>query len=1317
MPQSKSRKKILPSEPPLVVGIGASAGGSEALQAMFDALPDESNLSFVIILHIDPAAKEVVSEVLSKFTKLPVQEIENGTPLQPGNVYTAPGKQVVSLKGGIFQLAASEKTEDRRNPIDKFFYSLARDQGERSVAIILSGNGSDGSLGMREISKAGGMLLAQAPSTARNTEMPESAIDTGLVDHVLAPANLTEELLAYAQHMQVSGEKEQFEKLRAEVDDYLPVICETLLEVTGHNFRHYKVSTLGRRIQRRIQVLRMSSVKDYATYIRKNETEARLLFNDLLIGVTSFFRDPDAFECLSQEVLPRLLKDRKLDEPLRIWVPGCATGEEAYTLAMLVREHIRDLKNPPEVQIFATDIDEESLSSARQGVYSLAIAEELSPERLKRFFIKKAQHYHVSKEIRGMVLFSVHNLINDPPFSKLDLISCRNLLIYLGSHLQKKLIPLFHYALKPGGYLFLGTSENLSSHRELFRPLNAKHRISQRLPTAVRSTALFTGRGGPPTLVKPPNVATASENDTYLFMQRIVLDEFAPKALVVDEEGQIVCASGNLEKYMTVSAGAFHNNAMRLVRDGLRVGLRTTLAEAVKVRRQIVHSGLALRTRDGMQRVMLIVQPMPHMGDDSGLFMVVFQDVGLPMREEAVLMPASEEASALIEQLERELLTTREDLEHTVQDLEAANEELKSSNEELLSMNEELQSANEELETSKEEVQHANDTLNRVNTDLENLLASTQIATIFLDNEGNVRRVTPSVENLYNLRPADTGRPLAHFTHKIKNMPPLPSIAEIHASGKPIEHEVETGEGIWYIRRLLSYRTNEGIAEGILIMFTEITDRKRSELALQKSEERLRLALGASRLGIFTWYIDEDRAILSPRAAEIFGLGTQVASWSSMREFIHPEDRKRVQESLQHSLESREDYSIEYRLIRKDGSQIWISSTGHGEYDANGHAVSMTRLVQDITARKNAEYSLMKSERLYRAIGESIDYGIWVCEPDGKNIYTSPSLLKLVGITQEQCSDFGWGKALHPEEAAETMAMWKKCVEENWPVWDREHRFRGVDGNWHPVLARGIPVKDEAGKIVSWVGINLDISQIKQAELDLREADRRKDEFLAILAHELRNPLAPLSNGLQIIRMTATTNPGLFAQAQGMMERQVNHMVRLVDDLLDVSRITRGQIELHKEKLDIASVIENAVELSRSVIDSKGHALTVSLPKTPLTVQADPVRLTQIIANLLNNAAKYTHNGGKIELSVKRRGDQVVISVQDNGIGIPAHMLSGIFDMFVQVDTAMERAQGGLGIGLTLVRKLIELHGGSIDVNSAGTGKGSEFILSIPVSE
>ena len=1176
---------------PLIVGVGASAGGLDDVQAFFAGIPADAGVSFVLVFNLPPANGDGF-DVLAKGSPLPVLEVSDGLALRANAIHVVPPRHVAKFDGPVFRLAPADTPTDRRTPVDRFFQSLAREHGARAVAVVLAGAGSDGALGAKAVSDAGGLAMVQEPATAGADTMPHSAVATGAADHVLPPHDLAAELLAYARHHREAATGDHEAVLRAEVEAVLPAVCDVLLQETGHNFRHYKTSTLVRRTVRRIQVLRVGSAREYLERLKVDRAEADQLFKDLLINVTAFFRDPEAFAALARDVIPPLLADRSATDPVRGWVPGCATGEEAYTLAILIREHLDTIGQSVAVQIFATDLDDEALKVARLGVYPVGIADEVEPERLRRFFVKKGQQYHVAKEIRELCLFSLHNLINDPPFGKLDLISCRNLLIYLGPHLQKKLVPLFHYALRPGGFLFLGPTESLAAHRELFRPTDAKHRISQRLPTVVSAPGLPADQARAPAPVRPPNVPAAGETDTYLLMQRIVLDEFAPKAAVVNEEGQIVSASGNLEKYLTVSAGAFHNNVVRLARDGLKIGLRAALSEAAKVRRKVTHDGLSLRTEGGgVQRVMVTVQPMPQLGEESGLFMVIFQDAGLPLnREEAAGSPAAHstaDATALVDQLEKELTAIRADLEKTVQDLEAANEELKSSNEELLSMNEELQSANEELQTSKEDVQAANAALAHANTDLENLLASTGLTTLFLDDEGNIRRVIPGAFAIYNVTPADVGRPLTHFTHRMKEMPPLPSAGAVHAAGKAIDAEVEGPDGSWYLRRVLPYRTQDGAFDGIVVTFTDVTDRKR------------------------------------------------------------------------------------------------------------------------------AEERVAASERLYRAVGESIDYGVWVCDPEGRNTYVSESFLNLIGKTQADVSEFGWKDDLHPADADATIAAWKECVRTG-AVWDREHRFRGTDGEYHPTLARGVAVRDADGKVLYWAGINLDIRRLKEAEAALKLADRHKDAFLAMLAHELRNPLGPVRNAVQVLKQLGPADPTL-QEARAMIDRQVAHMARLVDDLLDATRIAQGKILLRFEPCDLATIARQTAEDFRSVLEGSGVRLTVEAPPAPVWVNGDATRLAQIVGNLLHNAHKFTNPGGSVTVRLAEGPDRrAVLSVRDTGIGIDPAILPLVFEVFSQADESLARERGGLGLGLALVKGLAELHHGTVEASSAGPGRGSEFVIRLP---
>lgn len=841
---------------PLIVAVGASAGGLEAFQELLTSIGDVPNLAIVFVQHLDPTSKSLLAELVNSTTSMDVVEISGRRKLKASSVYICPPQTLLNLKNGFVSVAKSSPEERPTAPIDHFFHAVAQDQGDRGIGVILSGAGSDGTLGLKAISDRGGLTFAQDAKSAKYDSMPRSAATTGVADHVMPPAEIAAELLQYCQHLANVVEPESAEQKQADIKEAIPLIAERLMKVTEHNFQHYKLNTLARRIQRRMQVLRLIQVSDYVDFLQHHENEVRSLFRELLIGVTAFFRDPDAFESLKQIVLPKLFESRGSDDCVRIWVAGCSSGQEAYTIAILCHEILDARESACKVQIFATDIDERALQVARAGAYPVGIEEQISPERLKKYFVKRGKQYHVSKSIREMVLFSVHNLISDPPFSRQDLISCRNLLIYLGPHLQNKLIPLFHYALRPSGYLFLGPSENITSHGELFRALDARHRISQRKGTAIGTAVGSNGASQyrPSTLVTQQGEQLEADSGTDLteIRQRITLDEFSPKSVVIDEDGKILNASADMQKYLTVSGGDYHNNIIKMAARGLRLGLRTAFAEAKKIRRRVDRDGLSIRVGDEIQRVMLTVQPMPRLGEDEALFMVVFHDVGRPLKRDEASESGLDSQSdldddAIVAQLERELETTREDLDKTLQDMEAANEELKSSNEELLSMNEELQSANEELETSKEEIQTVLGQIAQSEANQKNLLDSTRIATLFLGNDLRIRSFTSGVTALYNLLPTDVGRPLQHITHTSVEMPPFPD-AQTRLDKLPVEDEVETQDGRWYIRRIQPYVTDQKPSDGLVVTFYEITEQKKLRMRLAAAHAVTKLLADADSL-------------------------------------------------------------------------------------------------------------------------------------------------------------------------------------------------------------------------------------------------------------------------------------------------------------------------------------------------------------------------------------------------------------------------------------------------------------------------------------
>lgn len=772
----------------LVVAIAASAEALPALTELLSALPSDKRLTCIIIQRASPDGREIDAEALARLTDFTVAPIVDGGSILPGHLYVTPGQSVVGIRKGGFRLRPAQNSGERRFAADAVFRSIARNFGSRTVGVVLAAEGSDGFIGLEAIGAAGGMTMVQAP------EEDAEALAAGCVDHVLRPTGIAHAIVDYLRFWSEAEEGKRPWLRRRRIQEQLVAICAFLREQTGIDFKHYRTTTLLRRIERRMHVLRLDKADAYVERLTSEPREAHVLARELLIGVTAFFRDPEAFASLADNALSPLFENRSPADTVRIWVAACATGEEAYSIAILVREMLERSENPPKVQIFATDVNGRALSVARRALYPLGVAANLSPERLARFFVKRGRRLQVAQELREMVTFSAHNVIADPPFSRLDLISCRNLLIYLGGHLQKKLIPLFHYALRRGGYLFLGSSESLGGHGDLFRDIDAHHRLVQRKETVLRTPGEIqgTGRGGPPGL---RDGDTRPGVDLGGLAQRIILDEFGPRYAIVNEEGQVAYLSEGVERFIQPPAGAFTNDILRMARRGLGVGLRTTFGEALRNRRMAVRE-IAMHTSEGPERIRLTVQPMPELGLEEGLYMLVFEGLGAASSAARADQPSARpDADRVIEHLEQELLRVREDLDRTVQDLEAANEELKSSNEELLSMNEELQSANEELETSKEETQAANEALWAANLDLGNHLRSIRIATIFLDRHGAIRGFTPPAGEIYHLVTADVGRPLAHFSHVLVDPPPLPDPDSIGRSCSRRRCERSMGAG------------------------------------------------------------------------------------------------------------------------------------------------------------------------------------------------------------------------------------------------------------------------------------------------------------------------------------------------------------------------------------------------------------------------------------------------------------------------------------------------------------------------------------------
>jgi two-component system CheB/CheR fusion protein len=846
-----------------IVGIGASAGGLAAFEAFFSGMPAgaDPGMAFILVQHLAPDHESILASLIQRYTRMKVVQVQDGMAVQPNCAYIIPpGRDMAFLKGTL-QLLEPSAPRGQRLPIDFFFRSLAQDQRERAICIVLSGTGSDGTLGAIAIKGEGGIVMAQLPSSAEYDGMPRSVIATGMVDYELPPAQMPAQLIAYAAQAFVNPAR-RMSPPPPEAESALKKVFVLIRAQTGRDFSQYKPSTILRRIERRMAVHQIPSLESYIKYLQSASTEIDLLFRDLLIGVTSFFRDPDVFQALEKETIPQLFEGKAPGASVRVWTPGCSTGEEAYSIAMLLAERQAQLRRTFKIQVFATDIDSRAIAVGRAGLYPASIAADLSPERLARFFTPETDRslYRIQKNIRDMLVFSEQDVTIDPPFSRLDLITCRNMLIYMGPELQKKLIPLFHYALNPGGQLLLGTSESVGEFGSLFAPLDRKAKLYRRLDAGNGARHVLLDRLLPREPALDAKALTrlgggAARPGLREAMEKAILQYAAPPCALVNDKGDILYLHGRTGQFLEPAPGEAANNILKMAREGLRRPLADALKRAADERGAVRVPGVRVRTNGDFTEVHLTVRRVdsPRAIQPLELYLVVLEEAAVeakPVEQAAALAPASP-ANQRIAALQRELKAKEEYLQSANEELETSNEELKSSNEEMQSVNEELQSTNEELETSKEELQSVNEELatvnvelqskvadlSRANNDMNNLLAGTGIGTVFVDLQLRILRFTPAATRIINLIPADVGRPVNHVLSNLVGYERLSEDTKtVLDSLIPKELEVQTRAGAWYLMRILPYRTLDHEIEGAVLTFMDISDAKAAREALRELE-------------------------------------------------------------------------------------------------------------------------------------------------------------------------------------------------------------------------------------------------------------------------------------------------------------------------------------------------------------------------------------------------------------------------------------------------------------------------------------------------
>jgi two-component system CheB/CheR fusion protein len=1198
-----------------LAGIGASAGGLAALKAMFSQIPPDSGLAYVVIVHLSPEHKSHLAELLQPHVQLPVQQVDGTVKLEPNRIYIIPPNANLDTIDTHLRLSPLEESRRERAPIDHFFRTLANTHDGRAIGVILTGTGSDGTLGIRQIKEAGGLTIVQDPNDAEYDGMPQSAISTGLIDLVLPLAEIPEAILGFVSTEPKVVVPESEDEIEDRTRRHLQAVFVKLRARTGRDFGHYKRSTILRRIARRMQFRRIEELANYVEYLAQHPDEVRQLADDMLVNVSNFFRDRDVFEILERDIVPQLFEGKGPDEAVRVWSVGCATGEEAYSLAMLLFEYSSRQPTHSPIQVFASDLHDLSLQKARDGFYPGDIETDVSEERLQRFFQKEDNGYRIRKELREVVVFAPHNVLTDPPFSRMDLISCRNVLIYLQRNLQQDVTELFHYALKPEGLLLVGTSETIDVNR-LFRSEDKQCCLYRKrnVPGPEPRLPVFPLTRLPQPSRKESEDRSSPPVSYGNFHQRMV-ELYAPPSALVTPDEKVVHLSAHAGRYFIHPGGELTSSLFKLLREEFRIELRTLLPVARQSREAVNTRPISIELNGETRSVTIRVRPSLEPNEDGFQLLIFDEGPAFPHAadQDADTERLNSEQGEMDRQLQAELELSRQRLQAIIEEYETGQEEIRASNEELQSANEELRSTLEELETSKEELQSMNEelqTLNQENRhkveelsqmtgDLNNLLAATEIAMLFLDRQMRIMRFTPKVSELFNVRLTDRSRPLADFTHRLGYDDLQRDVERVLDKLVPIEREVQDVEGRWYFTRILPYRSSEDRIEGAVITFVDITGAK-------TAEENVR---------------------------------------SHIQQF-------------QSLVEQVQEHAI-FML------------------DPEGRGTSWNSGVRRVLGFEESEF-----------VGH--DVSSWIFTPEDI----------AAGIPQAELN---------------TAALTGRANNDRW--------MQRKDGTRFWAAGMTTALHDHNQQLLGYMKVMRDQTEQKllQDELtrtgvELAEANRRKDEFLATLAHELRNPLAPLRTGVELLKRSRNA-PALIEEVLETMDRQLTQLITLVDDLMDVSRITRGNLKLQKSLVRLSEIVNSAVEASRPVIEQFQHQLAIALPQESITLDASANRLAQVISNLLNNAAKYTPSGGQIRLSAHRENGDVVIAVGDNGVGIPPDKLANVFEMFSQLDSPIDHFNSGLGIGLTLVKSLVELHGGAVEVDSAGKNLGSEFRVRLPCIE
>lgn len=1198
-----------------VVGIGASAGGLDAVQQFFANLPERTGISFILVQHLSPDFKSLMPELLSKHTKLKIFTASEGQIIEPDCIYLNQRSKNLVLNGGRLHMVDKAQKDHLNLPIDILFHSLGEEYRERAIGVILSGTGSDGSRGIKTIKEAGGTILVQDPETAQFNGMPNSAIYTNLPDFILPPQGIAERIVQFtSRRVEIKAELSS----ESEADIIFKEILTEIHNYTGVNFKKYKNNTLLRRLEKRMTLHNIDSLGEYLTFLKNSQKEKAALKQEFLIGVTSFFRDKGAFEILKNRVIPEICLGKKKNETVRIWTPGCSSGEEAYSIAILFDRYIRDNKIGLDYKIFATDIDKNALQRAGYGYYPVNNFIEIDNEYLDDYFFKTGEQIQIIKRIREKIVFSQHDVTSDPPFIRMDLVTCRNLLIYFTTATQRAVIDNFQYALNKNGFLFLGSSESIGAGSSNFKIVDTKWKIFQNLtenfrslPTGERDDSFQARRidflqDSTTGKVKHQTHAKIGEFDYY----RLLSKKHAPVSVFTDSEFVVRFIQGNIKRWIISTDGMFENNLLNMLNDELSVIVRNGIKEAEERGNRVSIFNLEVSCGEEVVATNLHFEIVNDLDTAEKIYLIQFSETSKESGEDKIVLRESDLVNfsrQRITDLELELKEKRAELQNVIEELETSNEELQSSNEELMSSNEELQSSNEELQSVNEELytvnsefQEKNKELENLNNDMSNLLNSSDVGTLFLDKDLNIRKFTPQIKRIFNLEESDIGRSIIGFASEFPDSVRQSIIID---SKEALEHfnsfekEVQDNQGNWYLKRIKPFITSDKKIDGVIITLVDINKLKKTRSELIESDIRLSQALEAGNMAWWEVELPSGSVRFNENKTRMIGRNREdFTHYSHFMAIVHPDDYNKTMEAFRDHLAGKRDmYEAQYRMQNINGEYQWFQDVGRIVSKVD-NKVFLAGIVVEITNKKNIELQLLEA--------------------------------------------------------------------------------------------------------------------IKRAET----ANIYKNQFLANMSHEIRTPMNGIVGFASLLRddnLDAHTRDSYIS----IIENSSNQLLSLLNDIIDLSKIEAGELSIQLTTCRLSSLFIEIETFFTELKRRKGKdhlKITANIPNnlTDMIIKTDPVRLQQVIVNLVGNSMKFTETGG-VDFGFTAENESVTLYVQDTGIGMPQDKLELIFERFQRLEHKDRAKYDGTGLGLAITRGIVHLLGGDIIVESQ-LDKGTCFKITLP---